>query len=149
MTRPLHFLVIEDDADHAELIEHALRVQPHVESIVRLPDGVEGLRYLKGEGDYSDRSLPDVVLLDMKLPRKGGLETLREIRADERLAGIPVIMLTTSEAQADMLEAYRSHANSYLVKPVDFARFKSMIAGVSQYWSQLNRRPHNEPAGET
>jgi CheY-like chemotaxis protein len=135
------FLLVEDDDDHAEIVIRSLRNDQAAKKIDRAIDGVEALQYLHGEGVFQGVLLPDVIFLDLKLPKKNGHEVLAEIKNDERLALIPVVILTTSDAEIDRLEAYRLHANSYLVKPLDGAQFKKMIQDMSLYWGTWNRAP--------
>ncbi len=139
--RPTTFLLVEDDDDHAEIVIRSLKKEPGQKKIDRASDGVEALQYLTGEGRFQGVSLPDVILLDLKLPKKDGHELLAEIKQDERLKMIPVVILTTSDAEVDRLQAYRLHANSYLVKPLDGDRFRRMIQDMCFYWSAWNRGP--------
>jgi CheY-like chemotaxis protein len=135
------FLLVEDDDDHAEIVIRSLRKENVAKRIDRVINGVEALRYLHGEAPFQGVSLPDAIFLDLKLPKKNGHEVLAEIKNDETLALIPVVILTTSDAEIDRLEAYRLHANSYLVKPLDGAQFKQMIQDMSLYWGTWNRAP--------
>ena len=137
----VHFLLAEDDLDHAELILRNMKRRRIGNTIDHVTDGVEAIRYLRGEGPYADKPRPDVLLLDLKMPRLGGHEVLEQVKADPELAHIPVVILTTSDAEADRLRAYRHHANSYLVKPLDFAQFTKMIEELSLYWGVWNRPP--------
>jgi len=139
--RLIKFLLVEDDDDHAEIVIRSLRKEQTYMSIDRVRDGVEALQYLHGDGHFLGVSLPDVVLLDLKLPKKDGHEVLSEIKNDERLRLIPVIILTTSDAEVDRVQAYRLHANSYLVKPLDGDHFRKMVQAMSVYWGTWNRAP--------
>jgi CheY-like chemotaxis protein len=139
--RPIRFLLVEDDDDHAEIVIRSLKKENSFKTIHRVVDGVEALQYLHGEGPFQGVPLPDVVLLDLKLPKKDGHEVLAEMKKHERLSPIPVVILTTSDAQVDRVNAYRLHANSYLVKPLDGNQFNRMIHDMSLYWATWNRSP--------
>ena len=137
----VHFLLVEDDDDHAELITMGLQASNgSTKTIDRVRDGEEALSYLKRTGSYSDRPRPSLVLLDLKLPKVNGHEVLKVMKADGELRGIPVVVLTTSQALEDRVEAYASYANSYLTKPTDFGEFSQMIKDVSRYWTVWNQR---------
>lgn len=136
-------LLVEDDAAHAEVVRRSL-AGAHTENLlVHVADGQEALDYLYRRDRFSDPSAarrPGLVLLDLHLPRVDGLEVLRTIKADARLSQIPVVMLTTSADESDMKRAYDCHANSYLVKPADCARFSELLETVGSYWLSWNRQ---------
>jgi two-component system response regulator len=136
-------LLAEDSDADAELTLRALRKGNLVNKVLRVRDGVEALEYLFREGEFADRpgSYPKLVLLDMKMPRLGGLDVLRRLRADERTKFIPVVVLTSSAEDRDIIESYHLGVNSYLVKPVNFAEFTQVVAHVGLYWAVLNRIP--------
>ncbi len=133
-TRPIRFLLVEDDDDHAELIQLALEDHQVSNAVDRVEDGAQALEYLRN----ADSGQPLVVLLDLKLPRVGGHEVLASMKADPALRNIPVVVLTTSQAEADKARAYELHANSYLVKPVNFSKFQQMAHDLKLYWSIWN-----------
>lgn len=139
-------LLVDDDPDDVELTVHALRSNNLVNSIQVLGDGQEALDFLYREGDFADRqgnTEPKVILLDLKLPKVDGLEVLRNIKADARLQTVPVVMLTSSREERDVVESYNLGVNSYLVKPVEFDRFAEAIRMTGMYWLLLNRPPVN------
>jgi CheY-like chemotaxis protein len=141
---PLVILLVEDDPDHAELIVRSLRGHRVANTIRHLPDGQEALDYLFRRGPYSEPDgtpYPHVILLDLRLPKVDGLEVLRIIKSDATLTRIPVVILTSSDAETDIARAYNHHANSYLVKPIDFARFTQMMNDLGFYWLGWNRHP--------
>jgi CheY-like chemotaxis protein len=140
---PVVILLVEDDLAHAEIVRRNLedfRVANHLEHV---SDGQAALDYLFGEGDWSTvpTPRPHVILLDLRLPKVDGLEVLRTIKADKQLNSIPVVVLTTSDAEADMVRAYESHVNSYLVKPLDLDQFVSLIRSLGYYWLAWNKHP--------
>lgn len=137
--RLLHFLLIEDDDDHATIVIRTLKNNRIANRVDRVADGREGLDYLKRQGAYQDASRPDVVLLDLKLPKVDGHEVLAQVKEDPELRSIPVVVLTTSAAERDRQSAYRLHANSYLVKPVDFEQFRTMVSDLGFYWGVWNK----------
>lgn len=141
MPRKRRFLLVEDNDAHAKLVMLQLRGRADGLVVDRVVDGEQALAYLRCEGAYADRERPDVILLDLRLPRLDGHEVLRQLKADQNLRSIPVVVLTTSQAEKDVAQAYREHANSYLVKPFDFGRFQSMIEDVVQYWGDWNEQP--------
>jgi hypothetical protein len=112
-----------------------------VNTVDRVSDGAAALAYLRAEAPYQQRVTPDVVLLDLKLPKVDGLEVLERIKNDEKLRTIPVVILTTSDAERDRAQAYNNHVNSYVVKPIDFAQFQNMIKDLGFYWAIWNCRP--------
>ena len=141
-------LLVEDNPDDEVLTVRELQKQPIVNKIVAVRDGVEALEYLFGTGQYARRDvrdLPTVVLLDLKLPKVDGLQVLRRIRADDRTKNIPVVVLTSSDDQRDVVESYRLGANSYVRKPVNFNQFQEAVRYLQFYWLRLNERP---PSGE-
>jgi len=143
VTRPRRFLLVEDDDDHAEIVIRTLKKEKSQKNIDRVLDGVEALQYLRGDGSFRGIALPDVILLDLKLPKMDGHEVLAKIKTDEKLLLIPVIVLTTSDAEVDRVRAYRLHANSYLVKPLDAEQFNNMVQDMSLYWGIWNRSPQS------
>jgi two-component system, response regulator len=136
-------LLAEDSDADAELTLRALRKGNLVNKVMRVRDGVEALEYVFREGEFAGRpgSNPRLVLLDMKMPRLGGLDVLRRLRSDDRTKFIPVVVLTSSAEDRDIIESYHLGVNSYLVKPVNFAEFTQVVAHVGLYWAVLNRMP--------
>lgn len=137
-------LLVEDNPDDAELVLHALRKRRLVNRIDVVTDGEEAVDYLFGRGSHEDRAgepPPDVILLDLKLPKLDGLEVLREIRSNETTTNVPVVILTSSDQDPDIARAYELRANSYVVKPVDFDSFSEVVAGLGLYWMAINRPP--------
>jgi CheY-like chemotaxis protein len=135
------FLLVEDDLDHAAILMRAMRGQGMDSELHHVENGVDALAFLRHEAPFEGSADPDVVLLDLKLPRLSGHEVLREIRKDPQLADIPVIILSTSHAEVDIQNVYKNHANSYLVKPLDFPSFKRMAEDLQDYWGQWNNVP--------
>ncbi len=139
----LVILLIEDNPGHAELVERGFREHETINQIHHVSNGAVALDYLFQQGEYASSEKaprPHLILLDLRLPRVDGLEVLRKVKTDDELCRIPVIILTTSEAENDVARAYDYHANSYLVKPVNFDEFIQMIADLSHYWLGWNRR---------
>jgi len=148
MTREeIEILLVEDNPADAELALHALRREKLANSIHLVRDGEEALDYLFCRGSYQDRSAdhqPRLVLLDLKLPKVDGLEVLRQVKNDARLRSIPVVILTSSREERDLVESYKLGVNSYIQKPVDFDRFREMIKEVGLYWLVVNQPPPQE-----
>ena len=137
-------LLIEDNPDDVELTLHAFQKNHMANDIVVATDGAEGLDYLFGTGNYAGRDTgepPALILLDLQLPKIGGLEVLRKVREDERTKRIPVVIMTTSDEEEDIVNGYNGGANSYLRKPVDFAEFMNAVKQLEMYWMVLNTPP--------
>ena len=135
----IHFLLVEDDPDHAHLITRIMKKNRVKNTIQWLQDGQAALDYLHRRPPYEDRKQPDVILLDLQLPLVDGIEVLENIKQSEELRKIPVVMLTTSNVERDRLRAYSNHVNSYVVKPLDFDIFKSLINDMGFYWGLWNQ----------
>lgn len=140
--RPI--LLVEDNLDEAHLTKRALRKSHVLNDIVHVKDGAEALEWLEGTGAYADRDpeeTPQVIVLDLKLPKVDGLEVLRKVRAKDRTRLTPVVVLTSSDAQRDMVDSYELGANSYVRKPVEFDAFAQAVAHLGLYWVLVNELP--------
>jgi CheY-like chemotaxis protein len=141
---PAFVLLVEDNQDHAELVMRSLSDCPIPNRVLHLTDGQAALDYLCRQGEYAHPDAsprPDVILLDLRLPRLDGLHVLKTIKVSELLRPIPVVILTTSDADRDIALAYGYQANSYLVKPVGFEEFSQLMQDLSSYWMGWNTRP--------
>ena len=142
--KPLHVLLVEDDPDHADLVTFSLaESQPKAKVVHHVSDGDAALDYLFRRGDFADPDQsprPHLILLDLRLPKVDGLAVLREIKtsSDEELRRIPLVVLTSSEADKDAATAYDFRANSYVVKPVDYEKFHQLVADIGYYWLVWN-----------
>lgn len=140
-TTPVRFLLVEDDDDHAKLIQIALRENHIINDVDRVVDGEQAIDHLKRTGRFANARRPDLVLLDLHLPKVDGHEVLSFIKQDENLRTIPVVILTSSDAESDRNRAYLESANSFLSKPMDFGKFHTMIRDLDLYWSVWNQPP--------
>jgi len=141
---PLVILLVEDNPDHAELVLRSLDDFQVINKIVHVEDGEVALEYLHGQGIYADRHshpMPHLMLLDLRLPKVDGLQVLKVVKESEKLRPLPVVILTTSDAERDLAMAYEYHANSYLTKPVDFIDFSKLLRDLGFYWLAWNTRP--------
>jgi len=134
-------LLVEDNPGDARLAQEALKEGRMTSRLKVVVDGVEAMAYLRREGAYADVPRPDLVLLDLNLPRKDGRQVLAEMKADSELRRIPVVVLTTSQAGQDILRSYDLHANCYITKPVDLDRFISVIRSIEEYWCSVVTLP--------
>ncbi len=138
-------LLVEDNDDHAELVIRQISENSIRANLIRVADGQEALDYLFHNGKYNDAAnfpMPHVIFLDLRLPKVDGLEVIKIIKESEELRKIPVVVLTTSEAERDVTRAYVNHANSYVVKPVDFQKFRDLMNELGIYWLNWNTRPN-------
>jgi len=138
-------LLVEDNPDDVKLTLRALKKSNIRNEVVVASDGVKALDYLFGTGEYSGRDtskVPQVILLDLNMPRLGGIEVLQRMRADERTKLLPVVVLTTSNEDAGRIDSYRLGANSYVIKPVDFDQFAKAVQQLGLYWLVLNEAPY-------
>jgi chemotaxis family two-component system response regulator Rcp1 len=132
--QPVEILLVEDNPGDARLTQEALRDGKVYNNLTVVPDGVEAMAYLRREGQYVGAAQPDLILLDLNLPKKDGREVLQEIKADERLRLIPVVVLTSSNAEQDVLKSYGLHANCYVTKPVDLDQFIGAVKAIENFW---------------
>jgi chemotaxis family two-component system response regulator Rcp1 len=137
----IEILLVEDNPGDIRLTELALQDSKLHNSMNVVRDGVEALRFLRREGEYNNAPRPDVILLDLNLPRKDGREVLEEIKQDEDLRRIPVVILTTSDDERDVLHSYNLHANCYITKPVDLKQFVDIVKAIEGFWLQIVRLP--------
>lgn len=144
MIRNKTILLVEDNPDDEELTLRALAKNRVASKVIVVRDGVEALDYLFGTGSFAGRDtsiLPELIMLDLKLPKLSGLEVLRRVREHERTRFVPVVVLTTSDEERDRLQSYIYHANSYIRKPVDFDQFTEAVNHIGLYWLSLNEPP--------
>jgi two-component system response regulator len=150
MVDDVEILLVEDNPNDVELTLHAFKENNLANQLHVVRDGAEALDFIFGQGTYAGRNPsahPKVILLDLKLPKVDGLEVLRQIKADERTKTIPVVVLTSSREERDIVESYQYGVNSYIVKPVDFDGFADAVRHLGMYWLLLNHPP--EPAPES
>jgi CheY-like chemotaxis protein len=142
--RPIEILLVEDSPGDVRLTIEALKEAKVRNRLSVVADGVEAMAFVKRQGPYASAASPDLILLDLNLPRKDGREVLAEIKADPALRRIPVVVLTTSRAEEDVLKAYDLHANCYITKPVDFGRFMEVVRSIEDFWLTVVKLPSAE-----
>ena len=138
--KQIEILLVEDNPGDVRLTQEALK-NNLLNRLHTVPDGVEAMAFLRCEGKYSDKPIPDLILLDLNLPKKDGREVLEEIKADDNLKRIPVIILTTSAADEDIMRTYNSHANCYITKPIDLDRFIAVVKSIKNFWLTIVKLP--------
>ena len=138
---PVEILLVEDNPGDYRLTQEALREGKVYNNLHWVQDGVEALEFLRQNGRYKDVPRPDIVLLDLNLPKKDGREVLSEIKRDESLRAIPVVILTTSQAEEDVLRSYDLHANCYVTKPVDLEKFITVVQSIDRFWLTIATLP--------
>ena len=142
--KPIEILLVEDNPGDVRLTQEALRDGKVRNSMHVAADGVEALAFLRREGKFADARRPDVILLDLNLPKKDGREVLAEIKTDPDLRRIPVVVLTTSEAEEDILRAYNLYANAYVAKPVDLDKFIAVVKSIEDFWLEIVKLPPDD-----
>ncbi|MBF0566837.1 MAG: response regulator [Nitrospirae bacterium] len=138
---PVQILLVEDDQGDVDLMMEGLNKAKILINMNVVDDGVKAMKYLRHEAPYTDSAVPDLLLLDLNLPLKDGREVLAEIKSDENLKTIPIVVLTTSDSEKDILKSYSLGANCYLTKPVNFSRFVEMVQGIQHFWLTLVKLP--------
>jgi CheY-like chemotaxis protein len=138
-------LLVDDDPGDVLLVREAFEDHKVGNVLSVVSDGVEAMQYVRQEGSYADVTRPDLMLLDLNLPRKSGIEVLSEIKNDPLLSTIPIVVLTTSEAEEDIVRAYKLHANAYITKPVDFEQFSQIVHQIDDFFIGLVKLPPTTP----
>jgi chemotaxis family two-component system response regulator Rcp1 len=146
LVKPIEILLVEDNPGDVRLTVEALKEAKVINHLTVLKDGVEALAYLRREGRYGKAARPHLIVLDLNLPRKDGREVLAEIKEDDALKRIPVVVLTTSEDEEDVLKSYNLHANCYVTKPVDLERFIKVVRSIEDFWLGIVVLPLNGTA---
>jgi len=147
--RPIEILLVEDSPSDTDLTVEALGSGKVANRLSIVEDGVLAMEFLRRQGRYANAPRPDLILLDLNLPRKDGREVLAEVKADATLRNIPIVVLTTSQAEQDVLRAYSLHANCYVTKPVDFRQFIEAIRGIEDFWLTIVKLPGaHDPRGK-
>ena len=144
LVRPIEILLVEDNPGDARLTREALSEGKVHNNLHHARDGVEAIAFLRREGAFANAPTPDIILLDLNLPKKDGREVLSDLKADPRLRRIPVVVLTTSEAEQDILRSYELHANCYITKPVDLEKFIAIVRGIEDFWLAIVTLPHSK-----
>jgi chemotaxis family two-component system response regulator Rcp1 len=138
---PIEILLVEDNLGDARLAAEALKENKVRNNLHHVVDGVEAMAFLQRRGDYATAPRPDLVLLDLNMPRKDGREVLAEIKEDPELRLMPIVVLTTSEAERDLIKSYDLHANAYIVKPIDLDRFIEVVQAIEAFWFTIVKLP--------
>jgi chemotaxis family two-component system response regulator Rcp1 len=139
--QPISVLIVEDNRADIRLIREVLKEGKILIELNAVEDGVEALAFLRREEKYKDKLFPDIVLLDLNMPRKNGFEVLTEMKEDPYLKHIPIIVMTVSKAEDDVIRSYNLHANAYIVKPVEFKQFMSAVKSIKDFWLTIVRLP--------
>ena len=148
MGEPVLVMLVEDNDDHAELVLRQMADHRIANNVIRLKDGQEALDYLFRKGKFKDPNsspLPHVIFLDLRLPKVDGLEVLKALKESDETRNIPVVVLTTSEGERDVAKAYLNHTNSYVVKPVDYQKFRDLMDNLGFYWMSWNTPYKKKP----
>jgi len=141
---PIEILLVEDNLGDVRLTQEALK-EAKIKNILHVAnDGVEAMEFLRNEGKYKNVPRPDLILLDLNMPRKNGLEVLSEIKADDELKKIPVIILTVSKNDEDIVKSYNRHANCFITKPVDLDQFLNVMKSIENFWFTIVKYPNRE-----
>ena len=138
---PVEILLVEDNPGDARLAEEALKESKVRNNLYHVKDGVEAMQFMRQQAEYASVPPPDLILLDLNLPRKDGREVLAEIKEDPELRLVPVVVLTTSEAERDLVKSYDLHANAYIVKPIDLDRFIEVVQAIESFWFTIVKLP--------
>jgi len=145
---PIIILLAEDNPADFHLTAEAMKESKIRNQLFHVNDGVEVLEFLRRKGKYADVPSPDVILMDLNMPRKDGRRTLQEIKEDPDLKGIPVVILTISDAEEDIIKSYDLHANCYVTKPMDLDEFARVVKGIEDFWFTIVKLPPNKEAGK-
>lgn len=141
---PVEILLAEDNPNDVQMTERAFEKGKFLNNLHVVGDGVEAMKYLRKKGEYTDATRPDIVLLDLEMPRMDGKEVLADIEDDPELAQIPVVVLTSSEAERDVVESYKHNANAYLTKPVGYKEFQEIVRQIESFWFEVVKLPSKE-----
>jgi len=139
--KPIEILLVEDNPADARLTMEALKDGKVKNNLAMVPDGVEAMAYLRNQGKYAEAVRPDLILLDLNLPKKDGREVLAEVKSDPALRSIPVVVMTVSKAEEDIIKSYDLHANCYVNKPVDFEQFMRVVRTIEDFWLTIVKLP--------
>jgi len=140
---PITILLVEDNPADSRLVKEAMKEVKIRNTLYHVPDGVEAMAFLHKQGEYARMPRPDVILLDLNMPRKDGRQTLKEIKADPELRRIPVVVLTVSDAEEDIIKSYNLHANCFVTKPLDLDEFSKVVKGIENFWFEIVKLPPN------
>jgi len=139
--KPVEILLVEDNPGDVRLMQEALKDSKLINNLYVVSDGLEALAFLRREGKHAKEPRPDLIFLDLNLPKKNGRDVLVEIKEDAELKRIPVVILTTSKAEEDIIRTYNSHANCYITKPVDFKQFITVVKKIEDFWFTIVKLP--------
>jgi len=139
--RPANFLLVEDNPGDVRLTQEALKIHKVQNNLHVVSDGEEAMQYLRRQGKYRDAPRPDIILLDLNLPKKDGREVLADIKSDPLLKAIPVVVITSSEAEQDIIKSYNLNANCYVTKPVNLDQFIKVVQSINDFWLTIVKLP--------
>jgi len=142
--KPIEILLVEDNPGDVRLTKEALKESKIINNLHVVMDGEEAMKYLLKQGEYKENPKPDIILLDLNLPKKNGREVLAEIKEKKELRYIPVVILTSSEADEDIVKTYELHANCYITKPVDLDQFSKVVKAIGDFWFSIVKLPNEE-----
>jgi len=145
LAKPINILLVEDSPGDARLAQEALKDSKLINELFTVSDGMEAMDFLYKRGKYVKAVHPDLILLDLNLPKKDGREVLKEIKLDENLKKIPVVILTISMAEVDILKSYNLHANCYITKPLDLDQFMHVVKSIEEFWLTIVKLPPDRP----
>ena len=143
--QPLCVLLVEDDAADVALMENAFADHEVTSDLHHVPDGAEALAFLRRDAAYADAPRPDLILLDLNMPRVDGRQVLGHIKADDNLKGIPVVVFTTSSTDSDVISSYGAHANAYVTKPIELDEFERVLSEIREFWGHTATLPKTGP----